>query len=257
MLIDTHTHLYDDETIALQDASIKRALEANVQQMFMPNCDYTTLAPMLAISERFPNQCYPMLGLHPCYVKEKYQEELKQLYNYIDQHKFAAIGEIGLDYYWDKTFIDEQKIAFETQINWALDAQLPIVIHSRASTSDCIDIVSKKQNGSLVAIFHCFSGTLEEAKKIVDLGGYLGIGGVVTYKKSELPELLQQIPLSNIVLETDAPYLAPVPFRGKRNESAHIVFVADKLGEVYNIHKDEVARITTENARKIFSTSFN
>jgi TatD DNase family protein len=252
IFIDTHTHLYDEESIELQDQHIHRAMAAGVKKMYMPNCDSTTIHPMMAIAERFPNNCFPMIGLHPCYVKGNYQDELAIVEQQLAQHSFSAIGEVGLDFYWDRNFDKEQKIAFEQQIDWAIALKLPVIIHSRSSTKECIDIIKRKQNGSLVALFHCYSGTAEEAQEIVALGGYLGIGGVVTYKKTNLPDLLLTIPIEHIVLETDAPYLAPVPYRGKRNESSYIPIIADKIAEVYQLPLETIAAITSTTAQKIF-----
>ncbi len=194
-----------------------------------------------------------MMGLHPCSVKENYKQELGLVQQWLSERKFAAVGEIGLDYYWDKTFTDQQIDAFEQQIDWAKEYRLPIVIHSRDAMQDCIDIVRKKQDGHLKGVFHCFSGTGKEAREIIDLGFYLGIGGVITYKKAGLAELLEKIELSALVLETDAPYLTPAPFRGKRNESSYLKYIAAKLAEVKRTSIEEVARVTTENARKIFA----
>lgn len=255
MFIDTHTHLYDGADIAAQDAHIQRAIAAGVHKMYMPNCDAATIPPMLAIAKRFPQHCFPMIGLHPCYVKERYLEELAQLEQELARGIYVAVGEVGLDYYWDRNFDKEQKIAFERQIDWAQEYRLPVIIHSRSSTKECIDIVARKQKGGLTTIFHCYSGTLEEAKRICDLGGYLGIGGVVTYKKTNLPDILREIPLSHVVLETDAPYLAPVPYRGKPNESTYIPIIAEKLAEVYAVSVEALAAATTKNAEKIFGNT--
>lgn len=251
MYIDSHTHLYDEQITADPEA-INRAINAGVTKMYMPNCGHTTIEGMLQIADAYPANCFPTMGLHPCYVKEDYQNELALVEEWLGKRKFYAIGEIGLDYYWDLTFKQQQIEAFEKQIDLALAHDLPIVIHSRESTRDCIDIVRKKQNGKLKGIFHCFSGTAEEAKEIIALGFYLGIGGVVTYKKTNLPDILKEVTLSNIVLETDAPYLAPVPYRGKRNESAYIPIIAEKIADIMGISAPEVADITTGNAEKIF-----
>jgi len=204
------------------------------------------------MADEWPDNCMPMMGLHPCYVKENYRDELELVAAWLLKRKFYAVGEIGLDYYWDMTYKAQQIESFETQIDLALAYDLPIVIHSRESTRDCIDIVSKKQNGKLHGIFHCFSGTKEEAQQITKLGFYLGIGGALTYKKSTLPDIIKETELANIVLETDAPYLAPVPYRGKRNESSYIPIVAQKIAEIKKISVQEVAAITTANAIKIF-----
>lgn len=254
MLIDTHTHLYDDRLDETkQDEMIRRAFDAGVQKLYMPNCDQHTIPGMMRIANSFPEQCLPMMGLHPTYVKNDYQSELDVVRKWLEQERFAGVGEIGLDYYWDKTFIDQQKEAFARQIDWALEYNLPVIIHSREATADCIEMVRSKQNGTLRGIFHCFNGSMEEANQIVELGFMLGIGGVITYKSNkELQEVVKTVPLENIVLETDAPYLSPVPFRGKRNESAYITFVAEKVAELRNISMEELGRATTENANKLF-----
>lgn len=251
MYIDSHTHLYDEQLTA-DGQNIQRAIDAGVTKMYMPNCDSSTIADMLQIADTYPANCFPMMGLHPTYVKENYKEELATVADWLGKRKFYAVGEIGLDYYWDLTYKAQQIEAFEQQIDLALKHNLPIVIHSRESTQDCIDIVHKKQNGSLTGIFHCFSGTADEARQITDLGLYLGIGGVVTFKKSTLPDIVKETSLDNIVLETDAPYLAPVPYRGKRNESSYIPLIAQHIAGIKNIAAEEVARITTQNAEKIF-----
>lgn len=252
MIIDTHTHLYDEESIELQDAHINRAIQAGVHKLYMPNCDSSTIEGMMGIAQRFPDNCFPMMGLHPCYVKENYKDELAIVEEQLAKNKFSAIGEIGLDFYWDKTFAHEQKLAFEQQIDWALAYDLPIVIHSRSSTQECLDIVKRKQNGKLVAIFHCFSGTPEQAQRVAGLGGYIGIGGVVTFKTSNLPEVLRAVSLENVVLETDAPYLAPVPYRGKRNESTYLPLIAQRIADVYEMPLEAIEKATTANAEKIF-----
>lgn len=249
---DTHTHLYDEASIELQDEHIQRAIAAGVNKMYMPNCDSQTIAGMMGIAHRFPENCFAMMGLHPCYVKENYKEELAVVEAQLAAHKFSAIGEVGLDFYWDRNYDKEQKIAFEQQIDWAIDYKLPVIIHSRSSTKECIDIIKRKQKGSLVSLFHCYSGTVQEAQEIVGLGGYLGIGGVITYKKTNLPEILLSVPIEHIVLETDAPYLAPVPYRGKKNESTYIPIIAEKVAEVYQISLESVAEKTRATAQKIF-----
>lgn len=252
MYIDTHTHLYDEQLSIDEQAMIQRAIDAGVTKMYMPNCDNSTIAPMMHIAATWPANCYPMMGLHPCYVKDNYKDELAVVETWLAKEKFYAVGEIGLDYYWDLTHSAQQKEAFATQIDWALQYNLPIVIHSRESTQDCIDIARSKQNGHLKGVFHCFGGTLEEAKHVIDLGFYLGIGGVVTFKKSTLPDIIKVVGLNNIVLETDAPYLAPMPYRGKRNESSYIPLIAEKIGDVMQMSKELVAQITTANAEKLF-----
>ncbi len=251
MYIDTHTHLYDEQ-LAADENQIQRAIDAGVTRMYMPNCDSGTIDGMLSLADKWPTNCFAMMGLHPTYIKENYTAELAIVERWLKQRKFAAVGEIGLDYYWDVTFKEQQIIAFEQQIDWALQYNLPIVIHSRSSTQDCIDIVRSKQNGNLKGVFHCFSGTAEEAKQITELGFYLGIGGALTYKKSTLPDVLKQVSITHIVLETDAPYLAPTPHRGKRNESSYIPLIAVKVAEVMELPYLDVARITTANAEELF-----
>ncbi len=251
MYIDTHTHLYDEQLMT-DEQQVQRAIAARVTRMYMPNCDSTTIAGMLQMADTWPENCFPMMGLHPTYVKENFETELALVGKWLAERKFYAVGEIGLDYYWDLTFKAQQIAAFEAQIDMALQYKLPIVIHSRESTPDCIDIVRKKQNGSLSGIFHCFGGSVEEARQIMELGFYMGIGGVVTYKKSNLAEVIHTIGLSNLVLETDAPYLAPAPFRGKRNESSYIPHIASKISDILGIPPEEVGEVTTANATKIF-----
>lgn len=254
MFVDTHTHLYDDRlNEAKQDEMIRRAFEAGVDQLYIPNCDQYTIPGMMRIAESFPGQCMPMMGLHPTYVKADYEAELAIVRDWLEKHPFAAVGEIGLDYYWDKTFVDQQKDAFSRQMDWALEFNLPVVIHSRESMTDCIELVRTKHSSGLRGIFHCFGGTLEEAHAIIDMGFLLGIGGTVTYKSNKvLQEVVQTVPMERLVLETDAPYLSPVPFRGKRNESSYIIFIAEKLAELRGISIEEVGKATTENAKKLF-----
>jgi TatD DNase family protein len=250
--IDTHTHLYDEQFDAEREQIIQRALDAGVGKMYLPNCDSETIAPMMRMVSQWPEHCFPMMGVHPCYIKENYRQELDIAESWLQKEKFSAIGEIGLDYYWDKTFVAEQKEAFNIQMDWALSMNLPIVIHTRDSIQDGIDMVRAKQNGNLKGIFHCFGGSAEEAKQIIDLGFYLGIGGVVTFKKSGLDVILKDISLEHIVLETDAPYLAPVPYRGKRNESSYIPIIGTKIADIKECSVDEVAEVTTKNAKRIF-----
>ncbi len=251
MFTDTHTHLYSEKLIH-DEAQVERAIAAGVTKLYMPNCDSLTVAGMLQIADKWPEHCMPMMGLHPCHVNENYKDELNIMAGWLAKRKFYAVGEIGLDYYWDLTFKNQQIEAFEAQTDMALQYGLPIVIHSRESTADCIEIVRKKQNGKLNGIFHCFSGTLSEAQQIIELGFYLGIGGVVTYKTSTLPDIIKEIPLERIVLETDAPYLAPAPYRGKRNESAYIPYIAQKIADIKNCSLEEVAAVTTAASEKIF-----
>ena len=251
-LIDTHTHLYATEFAADIDAAMDRTINAGVTKCYMPAIDSSVTAGMLALEHKFPGICIAMMGLHPCYVKANVQEELAHVKSWLDKRDFVAVGEIGLDFYWDKTFEKEQYEAFNLQMQWALDLNRPIVIHTRNAMQETINRVKPFAKKGLNGIFHCFSGSVESARQIIDLGFYLGIGGVLTYKKAGLPQVLEEIPIEWLVLETDAPYLTPVPFRGKRNESSYLVHVMDKLSEVKKLSKADIALITTANAEKIF-----
>lgn len=250
--IDTHTHLYDEAFYENISQFVAEAQAAGVQEMYLPNCDSTTIPAMMDIVALHPEALKPMMGIHPCYIKENYKEELAIAEAWLNRYDFAAVGEIGLDYYWDKTFVAEQKEAFNIQMQWAKEKELPIIIHTRDSIDDGIAMVKAQQNGNLKGIFHCFGGTIEQAKAIIDLGFHLGIGGVVTFKNSQLDQVLAAIPLEHIVLETDAPYLAPVPYRGKRNESKYIPYIAEKLVTIYQSTLEEVAQITTANAKNVY-----
>lgn len=252
LLIDTHTHLYSDDYAQDRPEMIDRAIKAGIQKFYMPGIDSTCIEGMLALEQQYPDVCIPMMGLHPCYVKENYKEELQIAKNWLDNRHFVAIGEIGLDFYWDTTFADQQVEAFKLQMEWAHEKKLPIVIHTRNAMQQTIDAVKPFAARGLQGIFHCFSGSYESAAQIVNMGFYLGIGGVLTYKNAGLPAALEKIDLSHMVLETDAPYLTPVPFRGKRNESAYMVHVAEKLADVKQVSLEVVAKITSENAVKIF-----
>lgn len=252
-IIDTHTHLYlEDFQADIEDVLVRGRAEG-VTRFYLPNIDSSSIDDLLNLEEKH-SECVAMMGLHPCYVKENVADELKLVEEWLRKRPFAAVGEIGLDYYWDKTFVTKQKDAFRKQINWALELNLPVVIHSRDSMQDCIDMVKEQQNGKLRGIFHCFGGTMDEAKQIMDLGFLMGVGGVVTYKKSGLTEMLPSIPLEYLVLETDAPYLTPVPFRGKRNEPSYLKYVITKMAEAMNIPVEEIAAQTTRNAQKLFGS---
>lgn len=252
MFIDTHTHLYDEQFDSDRKTSIQQAIDQGVEKMYLPNCDSSTIEGMLEVEKAFPSHCFAMMGLHPCYVKENVHDELAMMEAWLTKRTFSAIGEIGLDYHWDKTYINEQKKAFRTQIEWSLQYNRPIVIHTREATKDTIEIVKEYAPKGVRGVFHCFSGSVETAHQIIDLGFYLGIGGVLTYKNAGLQEVVQLIDLKHIVLETDAPYLSPVPHRGKRNESSYTLFIAEKLANLKGIDLTTVASITTENALKLF-----
>lgn len=251
-MIDTHAHIYSAEFNTDQNDMILRSKEVGVQRVLMPAIDASTHENMLRTEKNCSGFCLSMMGVHPCSVKENYKDELKIAREYFDQRKFIAVGETGLDFYWDVTFKTEQYDAFHQQIEWALHYDIPVVIHSRNSIDDCINTIAKHQKGKLKGVFHCFSGNVEQAKQIIDLGFYIGIGGVVTFKNSGLDKIIKETGLERVVLETDAPYLAPVPFRGKRNECSYLKYIAEKLVEITNIDINEVERITTANAEKIF-----
>lgn len=257
ILTDTHAHLYSEEFDADGDVMMQRALQDGVKRFFLPNIDSTSIEKMLAFKKLFPENCFPMMGLHPCSVKENYKDELSLVEQWLAKEKFCAVGEIGIDLYWDKTFFEQQKDAFTIQAKWACERNLPLVIHTRNSFQQVYDLLleikSKIANpDSLRGIFHCFSSTSEDAKKVIELGFYLGIGGVVTFKNSGLNKIVSSVDLKHIVLETDAPYLAPVPHRGKRNEPSYLPLVARKIAALHNTTLEEVAKITTENSRHIF-----
>lgn len=253
MIIDTHSHIYLPDFDDDRDEIIQRAKNNNIKKIFLPNIDSSSIEMLYNTEKLYPGMCIAMMGLHPCSVKENYLTELNIVESELSKRSFSAIGEIGLDYYWDKTFINEQKEAFIRQMNLAKNFDIPIVIHSRDSTEDVISLVRQEKSPKLRGIFHCFGGSVEEAQQITDLGFLLGIGGVLTYKKSGLDQTLKHIDLRHIVLETDAPYLTPVPFRGKRNEPSYITFVAEKLAEAKGMSLEEVCRITTENAENLFN----
>jgi TatD DNase family protein len=255
MLIDTHCHLYHEEFDADRQKVIHRANAESVGGFYLPAIDSTVIDAMLQMEKDFPGQCFAMMGLHPCSVKENYMEELQVAEQWLAGRKFAAIGETGLDFYWDKTFVLQQYDAFKKQISWAKRYNIPVVIHSRQSTQECIDVIKEMHDENLSGIFHCFGGSLEEATQITELGFYMGIGGVITYKNSGLAAVIEKLPLDNMVLETDAPYLTPVPFRGKRNESAYLKYIVQKIADIKKISIEEVAEATTANAQKLFRST--
>ncbi len=253
MYIDTHTHLYSEQFNDDRTEMIQRAISAGVERMYLPNIDLSSIDGMHALEQQFPNNCFAMMGLHPCSVDAKWEETLAVLKKHIDSRKYAAIGEIGIDLYWDKTFVQEQKEAFRIQIEWAKELGWPIVIHARDSFQEIFEVMDEAYDERLSGIFHCFTGSSDEVQKVLGYNNfYFGIGGVVTYKKSELPEVLSQIPIEKLVLETDSPYLPPVPFRGKRNESAYVIHTAEKVAEILSLPLSELRDITTANARRIF-----
>lgn len=252
ILTDTHTHLYyeaDPEKLA---QLMQRCLDNEVSRLFLPNVDASSVPQVFNLVKLYPENCFPMLGLHPCDVKPDFQEELNTIRQATVQGKIYAIGEIGIDLHWDKTTLPFQQDAFRQQIVWAMELDLPIVIHCREAFDEILEILSEMKNEKLRGIFHCFTGTAEQADQIIEMGFYLGIGGVLTYKNSGLDKSIAHISLNHIVLETDSPYLTPVPFRGKPNESSYLVYVAQKLADLKQVSIEEVARITTSNSKTIF-----
>ncbi len=252
-MIDTHTHLYSDEFDVDRNETIQRALDKGITQFYLPAIDSETHEKMLHLESEYPENMHAMMGLHPCSVKpDSWEKELQIVEEYLGKRNFPAIGEIGIDLYWDQSTLDIQIQAFEKQIDWAIERDLPIVIHTRSSFEETFDVLERKKHPKLRGIFHCFSGDLEQAKHALNLNFHLGIGGVVTFKNGKIDQFLSEIPLEKIVLETDSPYLAPVPFRGKRNESAYVELVAGKLVDIYGKSFQEIDAITTANAQKIF-----
>ncbi|SRR6266487_2566798 len=251
-IVDTHCHLYLDEFKTDIDAVIERAKKAGVEKFYLPAIDSDVTDHMLALEAAFSEECFAMMGLHPCSVKENYKDELRNVQEWLHKRSFAAVGEIGLDFYWDKTFISQQYEAFNIQMQWALERKMPIVIHTRNAIEEAIDTVKPFAAKGLRGIFHCFSDRYDNARQIIDMQFLLGIGGVLTYKNSGLQPVIEKIDMEHILLETDAPYLTPVPYRGKRNESSYLQFIVAKLAEIKKITVEEVAAITTKNAEKIF-----
>lgn len=254
-MIDTHTHLFSPEFDADRDLIIQNALDAGVSKMLLPNVDLDSISRMHDLAEKFPQTCYPMMGLHPCSVTEKWEEELAVIKSWLDKKNYCAVGEIGIDLYWEKSTLEFQKKAFRQQIKWAKEKKRPIVIHVREAFEETFEIVDELNDENLTGVFHCFTGNLEQANHILNYGGFkLGVGGVVTFKNGGLDKVLPHIDLEHLVLETDSPYLAPVPHRGKRNESSYLKIIAEKLAELKGVSFEIVDSITTENAIALFST---
>lgn len=252
MITDTHTHLYSEQFNEDRNAMIQRAKDAGITRFFIPAIDSNYTDKMLILEKENPDSVFLMMGLHPTSVKENYKEELAYVKKWIDKKQFYAIGEIGMDLYWDKTFITQQKEAFKTQIQWAKEKKLPINIHCRNAFDEVFEVLESEKSDDLRGIFHCFTGTLEQAQQAISYNMKLGIGGVATFKNGKIDKFLNQIDIKHIVLETDAPYLAPTPFRGKRNESAYLTNVVEKLVDIYGLSYNEVAEITTQNSKDVF-----
>lgn len=252
ILTDTHTHIYYETDLEKQKEQLSRCLENHISRLFLPNVDSKSIAMVLRLASNYPENCFAMLGLHPCDVKENYEEELILIASAIASNKIYAIGEIGIDLYWDKSFLQQQQDAFNRQIEQAKSLDLPIVIHCREAFDEVFEILDQQNDDKLRGIFHCFTGDLQQANRAIDLGFYLGIGGVVTYKKASLDKVVEQLDLNNLVLETDSPYLAPVPHRGKPNESSYLIHIAQKVADLKQTSLQQVAEITTANSHKVF-----
>lgn len=253
MFIDTHTHIYLANFKADIATVMERAAEAGVRECYLPGIDRSVMDDLLALEAAYPGTCHAMAGLHPCSVKDDFEEELTFVREWLDRRPFAAVGEIGLDFHWDLTYREQQYEAFHRQVEWAGEKGLPVVLHTRKATDECIEVIRAHQDGRLKGVFHCFSGTVEQAEAVIGLGFLLGIGGVLTYKNGGLEPVIRAFGLGHVVLETDAPYLTPVPYRGKRNEPAYIGHVAGALSRITGLSIDDVADVTTRNARALFS----
>ena len=253
MLIDTHSHIYSEEFRGETDEIIKRALGNGVEKILLPNIDSSSIKMMIDLVDQYPSVCFPMMGIHPTSVKEDFEQELEVFEFWLSKRKFVAIGEIGIDLYWDKTFREEQEYVFCRQLKMAKELNLPVAIHVRDSFDVVLENIKKEYHNGMKGVFHCFSGNLEQAKEVISLGFKIGIGGTITYKNSGVADVISTLKPTDIVLETDSPYLSPVPFRGKRNESSYIVNILQKVAEVFSLPEEDVARITTESAQKLFN----
>jgi TatD DNase family protein len=251
-LIDTHTHLYLEQFESDRHSVIASAINKGVDTFLLPNIDRHSIAPMLQLCADFPRNCFPMIGLHPTSVGTDFKQQLQLVEQELEKHPFIGIGEIGLDFYWDTTFKEQQMEALRYQLQLAIKHDLPVAIHTRDAFPEILDEVEQAQNGHLKGVFHCFSGNKEDAIRIMNMGFLMGICGVVTFKKSSLPEVVQSIPMEYLLLETDSPFLAPAPFRGKRNESGYLMHIARKLAEIKDVTIDQIASDTTANAQKLF-----
>ena len=252
MITDTHTHLYSEQFDDDRNAMMQRAKNAGVSRFFIPAIDSSYSKSMFQLEKDFPEDVFLMMGLHPTSVNKNYLDELAHVKKWIDKRHFCAIGEIGIDLYWDKSFLKQQKEAFKTQIQWAKEKKWPVVIHCRKAFDEIFEVLESEKSDDLYGIFHCFTGTKEQAEKAISYHMKLGIGGVVTFKNGKIDQFLNEIDIKHIVLETDSPYLAPIPYRGKRNESAYITEVINKLSTIYGLSFDEIASITTQNSKDVF-----
>lgn len=251
-LIDTHTHMFSSQFDQDREQIVKECIESGIETLLLPNINSETIDAMWSLCDLFPKNCFPMIGLHPCDVKEDYQKELDIVLQELKNRKYVAVGEIGIDLHWDKTTVDIQKNAFDQQIKWAIEFDLPIAIHIRESFEEVFEVLEQNVHPKLRGVFHCFTGTLEQAQKATSMGFMLGVGGVVTFKNSGVDKVLENIDLKHLVLETDSPYLAPTPLRGKRNDSRNLQLICDKLAQLNDLESSEVARITSKNAQTLF-----
>ena len=251
--IDSHAHIYSEQFKPDRDEVIRKATEAGVTKILMPNVDHTSIDEMLQTEVEHPDTCLAMMGLHPCSVQKHFEKELYTVENWLAQRKFIAIGETGIDLYWDKTFLPQQQEALQIQRDWAKKYNVPIVLHTRDAFAEVFEIIERNQDGTLQGVFHCFSGTAEEAQKVIKLGFYLGIGGVATFKNGGLDKVLPEVGLENLLLETDCPYLAPVPYRGKRNEPAYLPLIARRVAEIKGVLPEELAAASSANTKKLFN----
>ena len=251
-MIDSHAHIYASEFDQDRDQVVQRALEQGVEKILMPNIDLDSIQPMLKTQAAYPQICHSMMGLHPCYVDSNVKQTLDIIHSWFDKHNFVAVGEIGIDLYWDKTYKAEQEMAFITQLNWAKEMKLPVVIHTRDSIEETLALLRKEQDGSLSGVFHCFGGSVEEAKAINDLGFHLGLGGVSTFKNGGMDKVIPHLDMNYVILETDCPYLAPVPHRGKRNEPAYVSLVAQRIADLTNQAVNNVIQKTNKNVKQLF-----
>lgn len=262
MFIDTHAHIYDDQFTDELNAMLERAESQQIGQIWMPNCARETIPGMMALAEQYPDRCLPMMGLHPAYVNDTVEDELAAVEDHLNRNAFMGVGEIGLDFYWDMTFVEQQFVAFETQLRWAAEQKLPVSMHTRSghdrnAFKEAADVIEKLALPGLTGIFHCFVGTLDEANRAIEMGFKLGIGGVSTFKNGGLDKVLPHISLDALVLETDAPYLAPVPYRGKRNEPSYIPLIAQRVADLKQISVDDIARHTTANALSLLPSLYD
>ncbi len=252
MLIDTHSHIYSTDFIHDLDEVVQRAYSNDVRKIILPNIDSSSVKNLLDLADTYPHICFPLMGLHPTSVTQDYQEELQLVEYWLKKRKFYGIGEIGIDLYWDKSFLEEQTHAFRFQLELARQYKLPVVVHVRDSFDEVYQVLTEVKDDNLTGVFHSFSGTIDQANRVTDLGFKIGVGGVVTFKKSGMDQIISQIDPSHLILETDSPYLTPVPFRGKRNESSYLVYIAQKIADLHHMAVGDIAKITTENARKLF-----